>query len=280
MGSRILLIEDNLENLELMRYLLNAYGHSPLLAEDGAKGLDFARSDSPDLIICDIQLPKMNGYQVVEALKRDPVLSAIPCVAVTALAMVGDRERILAAGFDGYISKPIVPETFLKQIEAFLPAALKTAPDPSPVVKSSPEPAPVEHRSLKGIRVLVVDNSHTNIELARSILEPFGYEVLTAVNIADAIALAQGARPDLILSDVHMPEANGFDLFSAVKADAGLRAVPFAFISSSVIHVDILKRDCLSMGADAFLSRPLDPETLISKIEELLGNGTPRVPWR
>src|SRR5262245_9928300 len=103
MGARVLIIEDNAGNLELMTYLLSAFGHTIIGAEDGDAGLKAARQDPPDLIICDVQLPGMDGYEVARWLKSDSQLRTIPLVAVTALAMVGDRDRVLAAGFDGYL---------------------------------------------------------------------------------------------------------------------------------------------------------------------------------
>ena len=117
---RILVIEDNPQNLELMTYLLQAFGYITLTARDGAEGIETVRREMLDLIICDVHLPKVNGYEVARELKRDPMLRRIPLVAVTALAMVGDRDKVLAAGFDGYIGKPITPEIFVKQVEAFL----------------------------------------------------------------------------------------------------------------------------------------------------------------
>ena len=117
--KRILVIEDNPQNLELMTYLLQAFGYITLTAGDGAEGIETVRREMLDLIICDVHLPKVNGYEVARELKRDPMLRRIPLVAVTALAMVGDRDKVLAAGFDGYIDKPIAPELFVKQVEAF-----------------------------------------------------------------------------------------------------------------------------------------------------------------
>jgi CheY-like chemotaxis protein len=106
--------------MELMVYLLKAFGYEPLLANDGEAGIKIARQQAPDLILCDIHLPKLDGYGVIAALRTDPELSAVPIIAVTALAMVGDREKLLASGFDGYIEKPIEPETIVSQIETFL----------------------------------------------------------------------------------------------------------------------------------------------------------------
>ncbi|MDD5642925.1 MAG: response regulator [Syntrophales bacterium] len=120
MAKRILVIEDNPANLELLTLLLEAFGYVILAASGGAEGIEVVRREKLDLIICDVQMPGVDGYEVARRLKKDPMLHRIPLVAVTALAMVGDREKVLAAGFDGYIDKPIVPEKFVKQIQAFM----------------------------------------------------------------------------------------------------------------------------------------------------------------
>jgi two-component system cell cycle response regulator DivK len=119
---RILIIEDNQANLELAQYLLEHSGHKVLLAADGQTGLAMARRARPDLIICDLQMPVLDGYGVLEQLKLDAALSGTPVVAVTAFSMTGDEQKVRLAGFDGYFSKPIEPETFVSKIEAFLPA--------------------------------------------------------------------------------------------------------------------------------------------------------------
>src|SRR5437016_12045823 len=113
MPARVLIIEDNAANLELMTYLLTTFGHAPMSADSGEEGLTIARRERPDLILCDIQLPGIDGCGVAAQIKADTGLRGTPIVAVTAFAMVGDRDKILAAGFDGYIPKPIAPETFV-----------------------------------------------------------------------------------------------------------------------------------------------------------------------
>jgi two-component system cell cycle response regulator len=118
--KRILVIEDNPANLELLTLLLEAFHYVVLTAGGGAEGIETVRREKLDLIICDVQMPGVDGYEVARQLKRDPMLHRIPLVAVTALAMVGDREKVLAAGFDGYIDKPIIPEKFVKQVESFM----------------------------------------------------------------------------------------------------------------------------------------------------------------
>lgn len=121
--ARILVIEDNPENLELMTYLLKAFGHATSNATDGVAGVALARSARPDIVICDVHLPGLDGYGVARELRRETAGARIPLVAVTALAMAGDRDKVFAAGFDGYIAKPIDPETFVMQVEALISEA-------------------------------------------------------------------------------------------------------------------------------------------------------------
>jgi CheY-like chemotaxis protein len=116
----ILVIEDNEDNIRLVDYVLRAHGYEPLLATTGADGVRLALERTPDLILLDIRMPRMDGYEVVAQLKQAG-LDGTRIVAVTASAMVGDREQIVAAGFDGYIQKPIDPETFIAEVEHFLP---------------------------------------------------------------------------------------------------------------------------------------------------------------
>ena len=118
--SRILLVEDNPASLELLRYLLLQFGHVVLCAEDGERGLTVARSEVPDIVLCDLRMPKLDGYQLLQALRTDDGLREVVVIAVTAHSMPGDREQALQAGFDGYLTKPINPRTIVADVEAFL----------------------------------------------------------------------------------------------------------------------------------------------------------------
>jgi two-component system cell cycle response regulator len=131
--ARVLVVEDQAENLELMVYLLQAFGHQTLTAGNGAEGVAAVSQDHPDLVIMDLQMPVMDGYEAAKLLKADPAVAAIPLVAVTAYAMVGDRERIMACGFDGYMTKPIDPQTFVRELERYL------APSASGIVARQPQ---------------------------------------------------------------------------------------------------------------------------------------------
>jgi len=130
---RVLVVEDQIENLDLMTYLLRAFGHETLVARDGAEGVAVITRDRPDLVVMDLQMPVMDGYQAASVIKADPAVSWIPLVAVTAYAMVGDRERIMAAGFDGYLTKPIDPQTFVRELERYLTSGLPRLGPRAPV---------------------------------------------------------------------------------------------------------------------------------------------------
>jgi two-component system cell cycle response regulator len=215
-------------------------------------------------------MPKMDGYEAAIRLRQDPLCCQVPIVGVTALAMVGDREKLLNAGFDGYISKPIEPESFVDKVQSFLrfPPSVQSAPAfAAPVIEEQRLEAPAGKRGV----LLFVDNSPTNLELARSILAPHGYEVVTASTVEEGVEVARRTRPDLIVSDVHMPRKNGFDFIRLVQSEPDLGHTPFVFLSSTFLTVGECETG-LGLGAAKFLCRPLDPQTLLDELEECLNN--------
>jgi two-component system, cell cycle response regulator len=267
-STRILVIEDNVANLELMSYLLRAFGYEPQTAEDGGEGVAAARRDPPNLIICDVQLPTVDGYEVARLLKSDPALRTIPLVAVTALAMVGDRDKVLAAGFDGYITKPINPETFVRQIEGFLHDQHQMSVPASHATASTPASPPRGN----DYTILVVDNLAVNIELARSILEPNGFRIIAATGVQEGLRAARQHPCDLILSDVCMDGESGYDFVQAIRADRQLAAIPFVFITSTMTN-EKDRVQGLALGATRFLFRPIEPDTLLAEIKACLREG-------
>jgi two-component system cell cycle response regulator DivK len=114
--AKVLLIEDNATNMELAIFLLQSAGHTVLSAADAEAGLKLAREEQPQLILMDIQLPGMDGLEATALLKKDRSTHDIPVIALTALAMKGDEERIRAAGCDGYIAKPMRYQDFLATV--------------------------------------------------------------------------------------------------------------------------------------------------------------------
>ena len=121
--ARVLVVEDNVANMTLATFLLESAGHAVIGATDAETGLTLARAEQPDLVLMDIQLPGMDGLQATALLKQDERTRRIPVIALTALAMKGDEERIRAAGCDGYIAKPLSYRDFLATVSTHLMVA-------------------------------------------------------------------------------------------------------------------------------------------------------------
>jgi two-component system cell cycle response regulator DivK len=122
MTKKILYIEDNDQNFYLVNFIMSAKGYAVARGRDGREGIDRATQEKPDLILLDIQLPVMDGYETARELRKIPGVNTVPIVALTSYAMAGDREKALAAGCTGYIEKPINPKIFMEQIGQYLPA--------------------------------------------------------------------------------------------------------------------------------------------------------------
>jgi two-component system, cell cycle response regulator len=261
----LLVIDDNEINLALVSYLLDSAGCKVCAANDGQEALTLlAERRDFDAVLCDIQMPVMDGYEFARRFKAQPELAHIPLVALTALAMVGDRERILACGFDDYLSKPIEPATFIATIRVLVPTLWNDPARPAP----APTPSPLAAETT-GKTILALDDTNYNLELKRELLQPLGYRVLTAGTAAEALRLARIHRPDLIISDVGMHEGSGFDFITEVKADPQLRDIPFLFLSAT--HWDDAQRARgLALGAANYLRRPIDSQLLLSEIRRVL----------
>ncbi len=121
MTKRILVVEDQEDNRQILRDLLANAGFDMIEAEDGAQAVAAASKHRPDLILMDIQLPMVDGYEATRRIKADPALSAIPIIVVTSYALSGDEDKARAAGCDAYVAKPYSPRALLAKIREYLP---------------------------------------------------------------------------------------------------------------------------------------------------------------
>ncbi len=244
----VLIIEDNEQNLYLARFMLEQRGFRVEAAPDGPSGIVAALRHRPALILLDIQLPGMDGHEVARRLRSHVALMGVPIVAVTSYAMPGDRERILSAGCTGYVEKPINPETFLQEIEAFMAA---------------------QGESNQALRVLVVDDIEANRYLLEALLRSHGYKVARATQGAEALGLARLEPPDLIVSDILMPVMDGFSLCREWRNDPALAEIPFVFYTATYTSPED-EELAMGLGADLFLIKPLEPDLLMPKLQDLI----------
>jgi two-component system, cell cycle response regulator len=274
MPAKILIIEDNPNNLQLMVYLLRTFGHHPTGVADAAEGLATASTGDFDLILSDILMPGLDGFELARRLKADEGARNIPLVAVTALAMVGDRDRVLAAGFDGYIAKPIDPQTFVLLVDEYLPPGSRA----TAAAVQHPAASALSVPDVRGPIILAIDDVKLNRELIRSALEPFGYRVVDADGLGQAKERLRRMTPALILCDVHMIDGDGYQLLREVKSMPALGSVPFVFLTSSATY-PAMQRKGLALGAAAFVLRPIDPASLLDAVRQALakaGGDDPR----
>jgi len=275
--TQILLIEDNRDHLELMAYLLKAFGHKPLSVGSGEAGLGVALHKTLDLVVCDLMLERLNGFEVARQFKTSARLKSIPLVAVSALTGDSIRRKALAAGFDGFIPKPISPEAFVFELQRFVKFDLTRDTTSPPAVDGSPAPQkrlePSQHQGT----ILAVDDRPANLDLARAMLKPFGFKVVTAGGVQEALACARRDPPALILTDVHMGDGNGFDLVRTVRTDPQLQHIPCLVISATYLDFDPRTEE-LGLDDSNFILRPIEPAALVAKIEACLARGSRVAP--
>jgi CheY-like chemotaxis protein len=122
MGATILIVEDNRHDRSLVAFLLGAFGHATIVSASGAEAIECARDTVPDLVLMDILMPDMDGYETMRRLRQLSLLGGTPIIALTAIADPDERQRALDAGFDGYMTKPIIVTDFASQVDEWIPA--------------------------------------------------------------------------------------------------------------------------------------------------------------
>jgi two-component system cell cycle response regulator len=262
-----LVIDDDPVNLDLMTYLLNAFGHTPIAASGGEAALQAVRSTDIDLVLCDIQMPGVDGFEFLRRLGQT-THHRPPVIGVTALAMVGDREKILSAGFDGYMAKPITPETFVEEVERYLAVSERARHEPKPAAAATAYVRPPAMER-KNVRVLIADNEPANVEILRLLLDHWGFDVLAARSGRAALELARREKPEVIISDLHMPDGDGLELLEVARADPLLRETPIIFVSATNPRPKAIEK-AAALGAANFLLRPFEPEVLLDALNECL----------
>lgn len=226
--------------------LLEEDGYQVVSAKDGAEALELTRTRRPDLVITDIEMPELDGYQVCKAIKEDEMTAHIPVLISSTLGEAADLERGFDAGADDYLVKPVVPEELSTRVRALFLGTM---------------PASRE-------RILVVDDSPAQRHYVADCLARQGFEISSAENGAVALEKARELRPALIVSDYDMPEMTGFELVHALKRDPQTRNTPVIMLTARDS-----KRDMAQMraaGASAYLVKPFAQDKCIATVERTL----------
>ncbi|MEA2661692.1 MAG: two-component system, sensor histidine kinase and response regulator [Chloroflexota bacterium] len=262
--ARILIIEDEANNLDVARRIVRGAGHVALTATDGLAGLEMARREHPDAILVDLLLPKLDGWSVTRAIREEPWAAAIPIVAVSALAMQADRERAREAGCNDFVTKPYAPAELRAVLNRYFVdgSAPKVPTRPADLPASGIEP------SERLGKVLVVDDEPANVELIVRRLSGNGYETLTANNGHDAIALAIKEQPDLILMDIMMPGLDGWQATRLLKGDPKTANIPVVFVTARDRPEDVAAG--FEAGGMMYVNKPVEPVELFARVRNAI----------
>jgi CheY-like chemotaxis protein len=257
--ARILIVEDNREHLELMAYILRSHGHTILSAGSAESGWTLTECcQHIDLLICDIQLPRISGLSLMRRVKQSERYKDVPIIAVTA-GSLGQAHEAFDVGVSRYLLKPIEPALLIREVNSCLTGEDKAAPPSGAHVE------PVAQRAT----ILAVDDRRANLELMITLLGPMGYRVIMAGGVEEALGLARQAHPDLVITDVHMADGSGFDLISQLQSDVTLSGIPWLVTSATYLAMDA-RAEQFHLNGSNFILQPWDPHDLIAKIQNRL----------
>lgn len=247
---RILVVEDSATQAKQLESMLSRYGYEVAVAYNAKEALEFLQKERPDLVITDILMPETDGFELCRWIKSTPSLKSITVVLLTQLSDPREVIRGLACGADDFIVKPYNEDLLLSRIKTILFIRQREAE--------------------KEFSILVVEDSPTQAEQLRFLLEKHSFTVTIAVNGKEALEAARRSKPSLIISDILMPVMNGYELASEIKKDSSLKGVPIILITTLADGQDLLKR--AAVVADGYFTKPYDDNYLLNKVENLLSS--------
>jgi len=260
-GRRLLVVDDERLNREIARQLLEAGGLRVDMAANGEEAVALAERTDYDLILMDLQMPRLDGLEATRRIRRLPGREAVPIVALTANAFVEDRERCALAGMNDFLAKPTPTE----QLYAMVLRWLRRQPAPA-----ADAPA-VQGRAHVGKRLLVVDDDQDNRDLTQAFLREIWPAVDVAADGATALALVERNPYDLVLLDMRMPRMDGLETARRMRALPGGGAITILALTASIDPDD--RERCLAAGMDDLVEKSHDAERLRVTIRRWLARG-------
>ncbi|MDQ6892400.1 MAG: response regulator [Acidobacteriota bacterium] len=259
--ASILVVEDSPDIRELVRVLLESAGHEVMTASDGQEGVALTRERHPNLVLMDLSLPVLSGWEATREIKADPDTASIPVIAVTAHAMQGDRERALAAGCDGFVAKPIDEETFASVVASFLGAPQIGRPELPKARRADDEHHPA--------RIFLVEDQDEVADLLTTDLATDAHQIVRARSADEAQRLFAGDGSfDLAIVDVMLSPGSGYDLTSELIA-ASPEYLPVLLVTAGSID----RERGYAAGADDFIGKPVESAELRARARSLIRIG-------
>lgn len=278
---KILIVEDNEMNRDILSRELRDRDHEVVIAVNGEEGIRQSLAEMPDLILMDLSLPGIDGWDATRAIKAAAETAVIPVIALTAHAMPGDREKAIDAGCDDYETKPYDWTRLFTKVDAILARVqaeevqaatveFEVGDSVGTVTQVRPQASSDEIRNeaISGRTILIVDDKELNRDLLARGAREDGHHILFATNGQEALDTLENHGVDLVLLDIMMPLVDGFEVLRQMKADTELRHIPVIVISASEQMASAVR--CIEMGADDYLPKPWDPVLLKARIDSSL----------
>jgi PAS domain S-box-containing protein len=269
--ARILIAEDYPDIRNILSLLLSSSGYEIIEAENGRAAVDKALSEQPDLILMDMSMPVLSGWEATRLIKAEPKTSHIPVIALTAHALKGDRERAWEAGCDGFITKPIDNELLEHTIEQIL------APDETTQEQDGQAPAEMavaettkrstdKLLNIHNQHILIIDADNSSADFISAELRARGYRTSVVDSREHAVALMEIERFDLVICEVEMSDSTGYEITEQIKQNSLMPFTPVILVTEGEIDWE----RGLEAGADDFLAKPINPSKLLVRVRSLV----------
>lgn len=264
--GRVLVIDDQPANVKIIAKRLSVSGYEVLTATNGMDGIRLARESAPDVILLDIMMPEMDGYEVIKRLKQEPETSGVSIVLLTSLDGTEDKVRGLDAGADDFLTKPVNQIELVARIRSLtklkrLHEEIRKAGDLTPPLPEDDGKGKTEDKK----SIFIVEDDEMMLAQFKRILDNTGeYRTLTAKNASDALDILNKTIPDLILLDIMLPDMNGIELLKKIKEYHPSANIPIIIISA-IADIET-KVKGIESGADDYLVKPVDRFEMLARI--------------
>ena len=268
--ATILIVEDNKMNRDMLATRLRRSGYEVLMADDGEQGVAAAKRERPALILMDMSLPGLNGWEATRLLKSSPETSAIPVIALTAHAIASDRDQAIAAGCDDYDTKPVDLARLIGKMSQWVKPGIAAAPgeEAAPAGPAASALDIINSSPTTAVKILLVEDNEMNRDMLSRRLLKRGYGVIIAIDGEQGVALAKTERPDLILMDLSLPGLDGMEATLLLKAMPDLASVPIIALTAHAMAGD--REKAIAAGCDDYDTKPVEIDRLVGKIEQCL----------
>jgi two-component system cell cycle response regulator len=268
-SARILVVDDILPNVKLLEAKLSAEYFDVIVAHDGFQALDLVQKDQPDLILLDVMMPGMDGFEVCRRLKADPKVTHIPVVMVTALSETTDRVHGLEAGADDFLTKPVDDIALFARVRSLV--RLKMMMDELRLREQTSnnfamlDPVGSEiDQDVRAARILVVEDVKTVSDRIVAACENF-YQLTVQPSVVEALALARGGDYDLVIASLSLNGSDGLRFCSQLRTSEETRQVPILILVDDTDRKRLAKG--LELGVSDYLLRPVDRNELLARVK-------------